>query len=479
MQSSNLPSTPSAKSRSPLPKVLGLILLGAIGWGIWSKLSSSNPSTRMSEGDRILINDKNSEAKQRAAKLVEQRDDTQALQAFQAILDQNRNDPESLIYLNNLKATKASENNFSVGVSVPISVNPNVAQEILRGVAQAQDELNTSGGIAGRRMRVTIADDSNDPTIATQIAQEFAKNQSLLGVIGHNSSEASLAAAVVYQANQVVMISPTSGTDRLTGFGSYIFRTIPRTNFFSNPLVKYVVNTYPKKRIGLCQDSKSKDNLSFRDGFVASLVGEGGEMVALDCELSSPDFNAQSVINRAASEQVDAILICPHIDRLGQVITLAQANQSRIPLLSSQTLYTSKTLEGGSNVAGLVIPVFWHPGLNPDFSQRATQYWSGPVNWRTATSYDATLAIVKAASSTVTPTRDSIQSNLRAGKFSTTGSTGDVKFMDTGDRQGTPVLMTVQPTTTGFAFVPIGDAVKPQTSNNNQKPAKDSSSGPF
>jgi branched-chain amino acid transport system substrate-binding protein len=153
MQSSNLPPTPSAKKRSPLPKVLGLILLGAIGWGIWSKLSSSNPSTRMSEGDRILINDKNSEAKQRAAKLVEQRDDTQALQAFQAILDQNRNDPESLIYLNNLKATKASENNFSVGVSVPISVNPNVAQEILRGVAQAQDELNTSGGIAGRRMR--------------------------------------------------------------------------------------------------------------------------------------------------------------------------------------------------------------------------------------------------------------------------------------------------------------------------------------
>ncbi len=433
---------------------------------VWSKASSRTLTNRMSEGDRILIKTQNSSAKTIAAKAVETRDETKAIQAFQAVLAQNRNDPESLIYLNNLKASKASDDHFTIGVSVPIGVNPNVAQEILRGVAQAQDELNVAGGIGGRRMRVTIADDDNDPTIATQIAQDFSKNQTLLGVVGHNSSEASLAAAVVYQANQVVMISPTSGTDRLTGFGSYIFRTIPRTNFFSNPLVNYVVKTYPKKRIGLCQDSKSTDNLSFRDGFGDRLVGEGGQMVTLDCELSSPEFNAKAMINRALNEQLDALLICPHIDRLDKVLQIIQANQGRIPLISSQTLYTAKTLEGGSDAKGLVIPVFWHPGLNPDFSKSATQYWSGPVNWRTATAYDATLAIIKAASASVTPTRSSIQANLRAGKFSTAGSTGDVRFMETGDRQGTPVLMTIQSTSKGLAFVPI----EPPATNPTAKP---------
>jgi branched-chain amino acid transport system substrate-binding protein len=459
------PNAPAPKQLF-LPGLIGLMVIGGVGFGIWSKLSTNSLSSRMSEGDRILISDKNSDAKKSAATAVEQRDVTKALQEFQALLDQNRNDPESLIYLNNLKASKASDNNFTVGVGVPISVNPNVAQEILRGVAQAQDELNTAGGIAGRRMRVTIADDGNDPTIAAQIAQEFSKNQSLLGVVGHNSSEASIAAATVYQANQVVMISPTSGSDRLTDFGSYIFRTVPRISSFSNPLVKYVVKTYPKKRIGLCQDSKSKDNLSFRNQFEEDLIAEGGKMVALDCELSSPDFNAQMTMNRATNEPLDAILICPHIDRIDQVLKLIQANQGRIPLISSQTLYTAKTLEGGNDVKGLVIPVLWHPGLNPDFSKSATQYWSGPVNWRTATAYDATLAIIKAASSSVTPTRNSIQSNLRGGKFSTTGSTGDVKFMDTGDRQGTPVLMTVQASSTGFAFVPIEPfSQKPNTSS--------------
>jgi hypothetical protein len=53
------------------------------------------------------------------------------------------------------------------------------------------------------------------------------------------------------------------------------------------------------------------------------------------------------------------------------------------------------------------------------------------------------------------------------------GGTGDVKFMETGDRQGTPVLMTVQKSGTGFTFVPIeapsNSSIKPNTPPTNDE----------
>ncbi|NJQ97654.1 MAG: ABC transporter substrate-binding protein [Hydrococcus sp. CSU_1_8] len=107
--------------------------------------------------------------------------------------------------------------------------NLNVAKEILRGVAQAQHEINQKGGIGGKLVQVKIANDENSPEIAKQIAKELVRNKKIIAVIGHNSSDASLAAAPIYQEGELVAISPTSVARELSGIGNYIFRTTPST----------------------------------------------------------------------------------------------------------------------------------------------------------------------------------------------------------------------------------------------------------
>lgn len=74
-----------------------------------------------------------------------------------------------------------------------------MAKEILRGVAQAQDEVNRSGGINGKLLQVAIANDDNEANQAQQIAKQFVQDTSILAVVGHNSSNASIAAAPIYQ----------------------------------------------------------------------------------------------------------------------------------------------------------------------------------------------------------------------------------------------------------------------------------------
>ena len=184
--------------------------------------------------------------------------------AFNAARAIEKNDPEILIYKNNARAMARAEGNpnvsITLAVSVPISTNPNVAQEILHGVAHAQDEKTAQDGIGGKLIQVTIADDSNDANVATRIATAFADDPQILVVVGHNASDASLAAAPIYEERKLVMISPSSSANRLTNFGAYMFRTVPGTRFMSDPLAEYAVKTLKSKKVGLCYDAKAPDN---------------------------------------------------------------------------------------------------------------------------------------------------------------------------------------------------------------------------
>jgi branched-chain amino acid transport system substrate-binding protein len=94
----------------------------------------------------------------------------EAIAKLQSSLQQNPNDPEARIYLNNAKIGNSKA--LKIAISVPIGSNLNIAQEILRGAAQAQDEVNNSGGINGIPLKLVIADDRNKPEISAQVATD-------------------------------------------------------------------------------------------------------------------------------------------------------------------------------------------------------------------------------------------------------------------------------------------------------------------
>ncbi|MEG4233688.1 ABC transporter substrate-binding protein [Microcoleus sp. Pol11C3] len=463
-------SQDTKKTKSPPPIVfiiLGLIAFGAYKFvpGLFKGKSSDlsgTSATRISLGNQLLVTSQTTAAKQAGVQAFVKGDYQAAVKSFQDSLQQNRNDPETIIYLNNaiiyLNKTTASKGSpLKIAVSVPIGSNPNVAQEILRGVAQAQDEINTSGGINGAKLQVEIVNDDNSPEVVREVAKTLAQDQNILAVIGHNASNASLEAAPIYQQEKLVMVTPTSFANNLSGFGSYIFRTVPNISVMAAPLAEYVVKTERQTNIAVCYDSQAPDNISFKDEFVASLTAAGGKLVPTVCDFSIPSFNPNIALADAVSKGAQALMLAPHIDRIDRAISLARINQGKLPLYGSTTLYTFQTLkEGQSDVNGLVLPVPWHPETNPGspFPENARRHWGGVVNWRTATSFDATQAVI--AGLRQSNTREGLQQALRNASFSTAGASEDVKFWPTGDRAGKPILVQVkQAGSTGYNFVPL------------------------
>ena len=449
------------KSVSPPPIVFILLAaLGMFGWskfqslqhdpnpvtGIASKLSfvSSSESSllrRFSLGERILINANATTAKRNGVSAYRQQDYAKAADYFQQSSVEYPNDPETSIYLNN--ALVAQQKPVKIAVVVPIGSNLDVAQEMLRGVAQAQDEFNQQHG----KLQIQIVNDENNPDLARQIAQTLVKDDSVLAVVGSNASNASLAGAKVYQKAGMVMVTPTSTSDKLSNFGDYIYRAAPTNKEMADTLAEYVVNTAKRKNVAICADSQADDNITFKDAFIPTLLAKGGNYIDTQCDFAAPDFNAENSVTNLISSGAEAVLLAPHIDKLNRPIELAQANQWKMMLIGSFSLNTTKiTKIGQGDLNGVVLPVPFHEQQDTasDFTTKARQLWKEDVvlTWRTATSYDAVKAIATALATT--PTRQAIQRQLKQKTFAISGANGTVKFLASGDRNIETALVTVK-----------------------------------
>ncbi|BAY98523.1 extracellular ligand-binding receptor [Tolypothrix tenuis PCC 7101] len=413
---------------------------------------------RISLGEEILLKQVTKSDKEAGVQAFAKGDCLTAIYQFESYRKTNPTDPEALIYLNNAKARQKGDQ-IKIAVSVPIGTTQSVAEEILRGAAQAQNEVNKSDGINGKLLEMAIANDNNDPTDAVQMANQFVKDTKILAVVGHNASNASIPAAYVYQKNGLVMMSPTSFAQNLSNTGNYIFRTVPDVSGMAEKLSYYAVNTARKTNILICVDSKAVDNQSFKDELIKHITSAGGKINPTNCDVSSPDFNPSAVISQAINSRADGLVLGLYIDKIKKGLAVVQANKGQLALFSSPTLYTSETLKvGKANIDGMIVAAPWHSAAFPHnpFLQKSQNLWRASVNWRTATAYDATNAIIAGLQQNIT--RDGLPQVLHSRNFAVDGATGKIQFSQNGDRMNNPIFLVKvkqKPGKNEYEFVPV------------------------
>ncbi|WOD39034.1 ABC transporter substrate-binding protein [Nodosilinea sp. E11] len=416
-----------------------------------------NVANALSWGDRILFTDAPNADMQAGAAAFATGDYATAATRFEAARQAVRNNPEALIYLNNarLGATPA----LGIAAVVPIGDTPNTARELLRGVAQAQDEAIQ----AGTPFKVLIADDRNDAGQATAIANALVQDPSVVGVIGHGTSTTTLAAAPIYQQGGLPMIAPTSTTTELATLprqgSNVVFRVIPSDQFTGTTLARHMLAQGQNRPIVFYNSQSSYSN-SLQGAFSTTLGLEGGQVAKL------VDLSEGNPATELQGSGADAVVLLPDSATFDAAIAVAQLNNGQLPVLAGDAFYRIDALEkGGASLTGTVVTVPWHPlKSTPPFAQTASSLWGGDVNWRTALSYDAFQAFSSAQSvGNITPAsgqqgRTAVGQALAGQGFSATGSTGAISFLPSGDRNATVLLVEVQPGSrsgTGYDFVPL------------------------
>jgi ABC-type branched-subunit amino acid transport system substrate-binding protein len=374
---------------------------------------------------------------------------------------QQRHDPETLIYLNNARLMKQKA--YAIAVAVPLTNNKDTALEILRGVAQAQDEINQGNKINGKGLKVLIADDENKPTQAKQIADKLVAKRDVLAVVGHFSSDTSLAAVEVYQQHKLVMISPTSTSADLSRFSKapnhVFFRTVFADHVTALALAKYLKNDAPQQTAAVFYNPHSNYSDSLQKQFLKSFLASGGQVIEKTFDLSDPFFNASASINQAEQQGATALVLLPESktdsNAFQNALKVLRANESRYWIVGGDSLYNYEILEKDA-VNRLIVATPWHSlsSPNPKFPKEAESLWKGAVSWRTALAYDATRALITALEKQQQPNRDDVRKALANPTFQANGATGEIRFSSSGDRLESNIqLVKVVRSPSGYDFV--------------------------
>jgi ABC-type branched-subunit amino acid transport system substrate-binding protein len=189
--------------------------------------------------------------------------------------------PEFEIYYNNALAHKKG-NYLSLAVVLPVDARRENVREILRGVAQAQANFNNKGEgrLKGRLLNIVIANDSNKPIQSQKVAQELIKDQNVLGVIGHNDSQATRAALYKYEKAGLATISPTSTSTLLSRTNNQasrvFFRTVSSDQESGRKLADYAINNNIK-RVVIYYKSGDIYSESLKQVFETSFRSQRGE----------------------------------------------------------------------------------------------------------------------------------------------------------------------------------------------------------
>jgi branched-chain amino acid transport system substrate-binding protein len=459
------------KSIPPIAYV-GLFLLL---WGGFSGIKQlfSNPASsdsaakstgsRLSAGTQSFFPEDGTQDKLDAIKLYKSGSYEIASTHFERSLQQKPNDPESLIYRNN--AAALTKNPLTIAVSIPAKTDANGAREVLRGVAQAQTEINNTGGINTRPLAVTIANDDNDVKTAQQVAQDLVDRPEVLGVVGHLASSITLATADIYAKGKLVSISPVSSAVQLSNKSPYLFRTIPSDSITARALTEHMIGALNAKRAVIYFNSESDYSRSLKGELNTAIALQGGQVVR-EYDLANDNFNPNLSLKESQQSNADVIILASNTSTLNRAFQVVKANKSRLPILGGDDVYTSETLEVvGAWSQNMFVAVPWHilGSGSQNFAARSRKLWGGDVNWRTAMAYDATQALGTALQLSMTlqsfgQTREAVQATLRQPDFTAIGASRNVAFLPSGDRNAPVQLVKIiegSRSTHGYDFVPI------------------------
>ncbi|MDB9452155.1 caspase, EACC1-associated type [Dolichospermum circinale] len=449
--------------------VMGILSSGTLGYVIGRSVvptpekscdkETYSSNDRISLGEKILLTQDKNPDKEAGVKAFLDGDCKTAIEKFESYRKAKPTDPEALIYLNNAKA-RENGNRLKIAVSVPIGTNPYVAKEMLRGVAQAQDEVNNNNsGINGKALEVAIANDDNDRSTGRNIAKAFVTDKNVLAVVGHQSSDVTEEAGKEYNSGELVAISPTSTSMIISNFSRYVFRTVPNDKLAAEKLAEYMVTNLQNKKAAVFYDFGSAYSKSLKEEFAKAVKDKYGEVLE-PFDLSKGNFNANTAVREAISQNAEVLMLIPKdttIPKVHEVVKEVKNNQKQLNLLGGEVLDRPSVLEHGKQFEGMVVTTPWIDS-NPksNFVKNSETLWKAPVNWRMATSYDATQAIIGALK--INNTRNGIQQTLHSSSFSVDGATGKIQFSKSGDRINNSIfLIKVQqkPGTNKYEFVPI------------------------
>lgn len=445
--------------------------------------TSFSTNERISNGEKILIrqeiqDQKNQysavlNSKQEGRRYFSERKYSEARESFRDALNAYQNAPETRIYYNN--AAIGDRSAYSIAVVVRSNEKPQDSLKILRGVAQAQNEFNIQQNKKkdsndSKPLKIVIVNDDDSEVIAERVARNIVDRKEILGVIGHYSSNSTIAASKVYNDGKLVAISATSTSDEITNLSPYVFRTVHKDSDAARILADYTVTKNKWHNVAVIWDSDSKYSESLKSAFIKNIESYHFTKIVDTIDISR-DTKYIDKLQKLKNKNTQALMLALPGTKLSYLSSISK-NKGEMNLLGGNDLYTidllkdmqeldrkKKSLENPNDMV-LAVPWAIDKNKTTEFVQDSQKLWGGDVDWQTAMAYDATQAFIQAIETNPQATRETVKEALSNPKFIVKNGTNQ-KFQFNGrDRDNIVRLVQIKKSKesrsgTGYDFVEI------------------------
>ncbi|HEX7832751.1 MAG TPA: ABC transporter substrate-binding protein [Thermoanaerobaculia bacterium] len=202
----------------------------------------------------------------------------------------------------------------------------------VQGARIAADEINAAGGIDGRKIQLLIEDDQGRAEEAATVVTKLITGSNVVALVGENSSNQSLAAAPIAQANGVPMISPSSTNPAVTEKGDYIFRVCFTDPYQGKALAAFARRDLKLDTAAILVDKKNDYSIGLAGVFRKEFEAAGGKIVAEQSYAGGDsEFRPQLTAIRNAKPQ--ALFIPGFYTEVGQIAIQARDLGITVPLL--------------------------------------------------------------------------------------------------------------------------------------------------
>lgn len=270
------------------------------------------------------------------------------------------------------------------------------------GVALALEEVNKTGVLGGRKIKIITEDDQSKPGQPSSAVKKLISSDKVTAVIGEIASSRSLEAAPICQEAKIPMVSPGATNARVTEVGDYVFRVCFIDPFQGTVMAKFALDNLKATKVAILTDVRNDYSVGLTQYFKEYFTAHGGTVVverSFSGGGTDRDFRAQLTSIKAA--QPDAIFIPGYYTEAGLIAKQARSLGIKVPLLGGDGWDSPKLSEiGGSAIEGSYFSTHFSPkDTNPrvqDFVKKYQEKFKAMPDGMAPLGYDAMIVLAQA-----------------------------------------------------------------------------------
>lgn len=213
------------------------------------------------------------------------------------------------------------------------------------GLVLAVDEVNGSGGILGKQIKLITEDNQGKPSETQTVVQKLINRDKVVAIIGEVASSRSKAGAPICQAAKIPMITPASTNPEITTIGDYIFRVCFIDPFQATVMSKFAINSMKVKNVALLVDQKNAYSTGLADNFKKVFTEMGGTIVE-EQKYSAGDKDFKAQLTAIKAKNPEAIFIPGYYTDVNLISIQAREIGLTCPLFGSDGWESEKLTEG-------------------------------------------------------------------------------------------------------------------------------------